>query len=105
MSKTIVGAVSLSENTLSGTIAKPQGLTGGIAAEKKLEGVLATVHTANVSTYTGKYEVTPKVEGQALKTKQKYMIDDVTVHAIPYFDVSNTAGGSTVYIGTEIELM
>ena len=52
--------------------------------------------------YEGEYEITPKVESQIMPTAQKTMTDDVTVHAIPYFDVSNHAGGSTVYIGSEV---
>ena len=52
--------------------------------------------------YEGEYEITPKVESQTMPTAQKTMMDDVTVHAIPYFDVSNQAGGNTVYIGCEV---
>ena len=52
--------------------------------------------------YNGEYVATPKVEAQTLPTKSKVMADDVTVNAIPFFDVSNTSGGSTVYIGSEV---
>lgn len=52
--------------------------------------------------YDGEYTVTPKVEAQTLPTKEKVMLDDVTVKAIPFFNVSNTSGGSTVYIGSEV---
>lgn len=52
--------------------------------------------------YEGDYEVTPKPEAQTLQTAQKTMRDDMTVKAIPYFDVSNTAGGKTIYIGSEV---
>lgn len=51
--------------------------------------------------YEGEYEVTPKVEEQTLETKEKFMTDDVTVHAIPVFEVTNAAGGLTVYIAKE----
>lgn len=53
--------------------------------------------------YTGQYNVTPKPEAQSLNTAQKLMTDDVTIKSIPYYDVSNTAGGRTVFIGKEIE--
>ena len=56
----------------------------------------------DVETYEGAYEVTPKVSGQVLPTMSKYMKKDVTVNAIPYFNVGNTSGGSTVYIGSEV---
>ena len=52
--------------------------------------------------YTGEYEVTPKVVAQSLKTAQKVLKKDVTINAIPYFDVSNPAGGQTIYIGSEV---
>lgn len=52
--------------------------------------------------YEGEYEVTPKVSSQTLPTAKKLMKDDVTVKAIPYFGVSNPAGGQTIYIGSEL---
>ncbi len=52
--------------------------------------------------YTGEYTVTPKVEAQAMATKGKVMLDDVTVKAIPFFEVNNTSGGNTVFIAKEI---
>lgn len=52
--------------------------------------------------YEGEYEVTPKISSQTLATAKKLMKDDVTVKAIPYFDVSNPAGGQTIYIGSEL---
>lgn len=56
----------------------------------------------NVERYEGKYDVTPKVESQTLQTKEKYLLKDVTIKAIPFFEVSNLDGGQTVYIGKEI---
>lgn len=53
-------------------------------------------------TYEGEYEVTPKVSEQTLPTAQKLMSDDVTIKSIPFFNVGNTSGGSTVYIGNEV---
>ena len=38
--------------------------------------------------------------GQTLPTASKTMYTDVTVKAIPYYDVSNPSGGTTIYIGT-----
>ena len=52
--------------------------------------------------YKGDYAVTPKVDKQIMPTKGKVLIDDVTINAIPFFDVSNNSGGSTVYIAKEI---
>lgn len=52
--------------------------------------------------YKGPYSVTPKVEAQTLATAEKYMDGDVTVHAVPFYAVSNDRGGNTVYIAKEI---
>ena len=52
--------------------------------------------------YEGAYTVTPKVDEQTMPTKDKIMVDNVTIKSIPIFNVSNTSGGSTVYIAKEL---
>ena len=52
--------------------------------------------------YEGPYDVTPKVTAQTLPTAKKFMREDVSVRAILYFDVSNPAGGNTIYIANEV---
>lgn len=52
--------------------------------------------------YEGEYKVTPKVSEQTLPTAKKLLSEDVTIKEIPYFEVSNTSGGNTVYIGNEV---
>lgn len=52
--------------------------------------------------YEGDYAVTPKVAAQTLPTEKKLMMDDLTVNAIPYYNVSNPSGGQTIYIGNEV---
>lgn len=95
----LVGRIT-GDSTLEGT-----KLVGKISEEpKNLTGSLATAYLANIEHYTGTYEVIPKSTEQSLQTKYKYMSDDVSVHAIPYFEVGNTAGGNTVYIGGEIDI-
>ena len=56
----------------------------------------------DVSLYEGDYEVTPKVIEQTLPTTEKLLSEDVTIKKIPYFEVSNTSGGNTVFIGNEV---
>lgn len=51
--------------------------------------------------YTGKYSVLPDVDHVTLETKNKLMSNDVTVFAIPLWEVSNPEGGTTIYIGGE----
>ncbi len=53
--------------------------------------------------YGGTYTVTPEVDTvQTLETAGTYMTNDVTVNAIPDYEVSNEAGGNTFIIGKEI---
>lgn len=54
--------------------------------------------------YEGEHVVIPKSEAQVLQTKKKYMEDNVTVTAIPYFNVTNPSGGQTIYIGSEVDI-
>ena len=56
----------------------------------------------DVVPYTGDYIVDPDFATQTLGTKEKYMLDDVTVNPIEVARVSNPAGGRTIYIGGEI---
>lgn len=52
--------------------------------------------------YTGEYSVTPKIyESQTLPTKNRRMNDDVKIHKIPTYEVSNASGGATLIIGNE----
>lgn len=54
----------------------------------------------NYDIYTGQYEVTalPEVE-QILRTKKKILLSDIVIKPIPYYEVTNDAGGITVSIG------
>ena len=49
--------------------------------------------------YYGEYTVTPKVQMQTMETADKYMTDNVTILAIPYYSVDNQKNGQTVIIG------
>ena len=60
------------------------------------------IPSGDVPAYDGPYEAIPKVEAQTLPTAKKIMREDVSVRAIPYFDVSNPAGGNTIYIANEV---
>lgn len=53
----------------------------------------------NAETYTGGYEVTPKVKPQTMPTANKLMVADVQVKAIPFYEVSNLENGKTIIIG------
>lgn len=52
--------------------------------------------------YDGDYIVTPRVAEQVMPTKEKVMLEDVTIRGIPYYETSNLSGGNTVYIAKEV---
>lgn len=54
--------------------------------------------------YKGPYQVIPSAASTVLATTDKVMDDDVTVHPIPFFRVSNPSGGNTCYIGGNKEI-
>lgn len=53
----------------------------------------------SLAPFSGEYTVTPKVQMQTMETADKYMTDDVTILAIPYYSVDNQENGQTVIIG------
>lgn len=86
---------------LKAVMSSPITLVGQISGTNSLKGILtipSIVETIN--SYEGDYIITPKIDSQTMKTKNKKMEDNVTVLAIPYFETSNLTG-KTVYIGGE----
>lgn len=75
-------------------------LTGYLNRAPTLVGVLNINDCADgVPKYPGPYEVTPHSYEQILETAQQMMLDNVTVHEIPYWETSNLSDGLTAYIG------
>ena len=87
--------------SLSGKLSTGDQLVGKLTTSASLVGKLSM--PVGYADYTGSCDVVPTVKAQTLHTKDKHMTDDVRIKAIPYFNVSNTAGGSTIYIGSEVE--
>lgn len=52
--------------------------------------------------YAGTYEVIPKITEQILETQDKRMAKNVTIREIPFYEVGNSSGGNTIYIGNEV---
>ena len=72
-----VGGRICASNSISGFVAKPVGYVD----------------------YTGEYEITPKTTAQTLPTADKRLTEDITVLEIPFYEVSNAAGGNTFCVG------
>ena len=81
--------------------------SGRVALQlREQEQVRMTVERAvriyEAEMYAGPYSVTPSPDAQTLETEGLVMQEDVNIRSIPFFEVSNTVGGTTVYIGKEI---
>lgn len=89
---------------INASISGKRELTGSINRNETVSGNVnvGQVYTQNVDEYTGDYDVTPKAIAQVLETKQKLMTDDVRIRKIPFHEVSNPHGGTTITIGKDI---
>lgn len=92
------------KGSLKGVVTAKQRLEGTIAGASKLTGKVNVGGTIKIEPvhYEGEYEVTPSTEQKVLETKQKFMDDDVTVRKIPFYEVSNATGGTTITIGKDV---
>lgn len=63
--------------------------------------VTGPVVAAHGEEYTGPTTVTPSGSAQTLPTAHKYLAQDITVREIQRWDVGNSSGGKTVFIGEE----
>ena len=72
-------------------------ITGTVRSTAAITGTVNTGTAAEI--YTGPYEVTPAWSERMLSTGGKKLTDDISVHTIPYIEVTNPAGGITATIG------
>lgn len=75
-------------------VLKPMHITFSVDLSTRVK-----TYTADVERYQGEYDVEPSFTEKTLKTKDKLLLDDVTVNPIRVERMSNAAGGITVYIG------
>lgn len=80
-------------------IREKKGTTEKIKAKNFKSEILSISGGGGGEVYKGKYQIIPSVLEQILETKNRYLIDNVTVTQIPYHTVSNESGGNTVTIG------
>lgn len=72
-------------------------IRGKVVADVVLHGRVSM--PTEFSAYHGTYEVVPSAEEQLLATKDKRMLENITVKEIPYAEVTNPVGGTTIIIG------
>lgn len=80
-------------------IASKKSLKGSITTKEKISGFVNVGGMIKQESYNGSYEIIPTIEQQILQTKNKTMINDLTIKSIPYSEVTNTSNGITVTIG------
>lgn len=85
------------EVRLDGRITISGKLTGEITGAGILSGTLS--QPKGYTDYRGDYDPIPTVEGVTLATRDKHMIDDITIKPIPTYEVQNEKGGITFIIG------
>ena len=66
--------------------------------------VIKLIDSSNIPHYKGDYDVTPRVDAQTLLTAQKFLDEDIKIKKIPYYEISNSSGGDTVYIAAQATL-
>ena len=56
-----------------------------------------------IETYEGQYDVTPMIYSETvLETKDKKMLNDVTVEKVPVHKTRNSSGGYTIYVAESV---
>lgn len=87
--------------TVEDLIVTAEATMEGMAVEAEAE-VVTRIQTGDYPTYAGPHEVTPKAaEAQVLETARKVVLQDITVHEIPYWETSNQSG-MTAFIASEV---
>jgi len=94
VSKDVINASA----TVSDSEVRASASLSDMVAEATAELNTKIILNGDFSVYSGPYEVTPTMEKQVLETKQRTLLDDVTVKKIPIYETSNLSGGTTVYI-------
>lgn len=106
--KGVSGAIRHIEHGLLGAVLDTAGEMLGAVLERPstlagvIPGRLVFQLPKDTPIYEGEYEVTPSVyAAQTLETQGMVLRENVQIHQIPFAEVSNTSGGTTVTIGKE----
>lgn len=89
------------KQSLGGTLSGKGTVSGSVTQKESIHGTLGISTSGVTEQYKGDYEVTPRLSAQVLETRKKVMTDNLTIKEIPIYEVSNTSGGTTVYIAKE----
>lgn len=86
---------------LKGTLSCDKILGGKITSTTRLFAVVTipTIFDDPVEPYEGPVDILPSFDRSVLETKNKKLLDDLTVEPIPVYRVTNPTGGVTIVIG------
>ncbi len=68
---------------ISGTLTPGETISGTLSSPETIEGDLTVPAAILPPTYEGPTEITPSSEAQILDTALFYMLEDITINAIP----------------------
>lgn len=86
--------------SLTGTLTAGGTISGALSGNKTLSGELTVPAIISPDIYDEEYEVTPEVYNEVvLNTMNKLLVQNVTVHKVPYYETTNESGGYTAIIG------
>ncbi len=86
------GSLSSVDGTISGALSAEEGSLSGLLTVGGIQG--------DFDQYEGEYEITPKArEDTYLMTRNKLLLNNITIEKIPVYTVSNDTGGLTFTIG------
>lgn len=89
---------------IKGKVSNQINLVGTLTEISPLTGTINASSINDFDQYRGPYEVVPGTNApQILSTKNKTLLNNITVTAIPFYETSNQSNGITVYIGKEVE--
>ena len=85
---------------ISATVCRRSKLKARVGQRRTVQAEVQGIRPDTLpAEYTGAYDVTPATAQQELETDGKRMAGNVTVQAIPYYEVSNPQNGKTIIIG------
>lgn len=95
------GGLARLDGQITGNVVAVQSLKGEVFETLPISGSVSPgILAPQTPLYNGVYQVIPLPELDiVLETANKRLLDDVVVKEIPYYEVSNEAGGYTVTIG------
>lgn len=115
MDNTVSGLLDDNTIVLYGSIRGSANLYGGVVNDISCQllgsmydyvgltgNVVASYDRGTYEKYEGSYKVTPMVTSQTLATENRLMKENVTIKEIPFYEVSNSFGGDTIVIGSEL---